>query len=289
MPGIPSRIKRYAGRHALVDGIPFHLPVVCRESPALFAIFRIDPDRAKAMLPGDELHPFRLWSKSLLIVSVMDYRNTTIGKYIEFSVGIACTMGRNPAPRLLPGLLPGLFGTGQFVVNLPVSSEISVKGGKGIWGMPKEQGSLDYRITEESVSSQYDIDGQLGVRITIPRPKSAWLRMSVGTSNYCAFRGMIWKSTIYFDSKAGFQLFPKGAELRIGDHPKVRALKTLGIEPDPIAIAFIPQAEGLLDDHLEAWFYSERQPIATQPEGLESVADLKLGQEWPPSPTADGR
>jgi len=241
------------------------------------------------MLPGDELHPFRLWSKSLLIVSVMDYRNTTIGKYIEFSVGIACTMGRNPAPRLLPGLLPGLFGTGQFVVNLPVSSEISVKGGKGIWGMPKEQGSLDYRITEESVSSQYDIDGQLGVRITIPRPKSAWLRMSVGTSNYCAFRGMIWKSTIYFDSKAGFQLFPKGAELRIGDHPKVRALKTLGIEPDPIAIAFIPRAEGLLDDHLEAWFYSEREPIFTEPEGLASVVDLKLGQEWPPSPTADGR
>ena len=32
----PSRIKRYAG-HALVDGIPFHLPVVCRES-ALFAV-----------------------------------------------------------------------------------------------------------------------------------------------------------------------------------------------------------------------------------------------------------
>jgi hypothetical protein len=112
-----------------------------------------------------------------------------------------------------PDFCPGLFGTGQFVVNLPVSSEISVKGGKGIWGMPKEQGSLDYRITEESVSSQYDIDGQLGVRITIPRPKSAWLRMSVGTSNYCAFRGMIWKSTIYFNSKAGFQMFPKGAEL----------------------------------------------------------------------------
>jgi hypothetical protein len=287
--GVPSRIKRYAGRFALVDDIPFHLPVACSESPALFAIFKINADKAQAFLPGNELFPVRLWSSGLLIVSVMDYRVTTIGRYIEYSVGIACTKGRRRAPRLLSALLPGLFGTGQFVVNLAVSSEISVKGGKGIWGMPKEQGSLDYRISDDTVSSQYDIDGQLGIRITIPRPKRAWLPISVGASNYCAFRGMIWRSHIHFKSKAGFTLFPKGAELLIGTHPKVTALKDLEIDPNPIAVAFIPQAEGVLDDHLEGWFYSSSAPITQAPPGMETVVNLGENQDWPPAPTALGR
>ena len=286
----PSRVLRAAGRHALVDGIPFPLPVYCKDSPALFAVFSINPDKAKALLPGNELHPVRLWNKGLLVVSVMDYRNTNIGKYIEFSVAIACSMGKNPAPRLLPGLFPKLFGTGQFVLELPVSSEISVKGGKGIWGMPKHQGSLDYQITEETVSSQYDLDGQLGIRITIPRPKKAWLPLSVGASNYCAYRGMIWRSTLYFKAKAGLCLKPKtGAELRIGDHPRLQALKNLEIEPTPLFTAFIPEAQGMLDDHLEGWFYSSPEPITERPEGFETVVNLGLGQDWPPAPTADGR
>jgi hypothetical protein len=287
--GVPSRIQRYAGRYALVDDIPFHLPVACSESPALFAIFKINAEKAKAFLPGNELFPVRLWNSGLMIVSVMDYRVTTIGKYIEFSVAIACTKGSRQAPRLLPAVLPGVFGTGQFVVNLPVSSEISVKGGKGIWGMPKEQGSLDYRITDDTVSSQYDIEGQLGIRITIPRPRRAWLPMSIGASNYCAFRGMIWRSVIHFKSKAGFILFPKGAELLIGNHPKVAHLKSLEIQPNPIMVAFIPQASGVLDDHLEAWFYSDADPITQMPQGMESVVNLGESQDWPPPPTADGR
>jgi hypothetical protein len=288
--GVPSRVLRAAGRHALVDGISFQLPVLCEESPALFAVFPINADEAKALLPGNEIHPLRLWNKGLLVVSVMDYRKTSIGKYIEFSVAIACTRGRNPAPRLLPALLPWVFNSGQFVVELPVSSEISVKGGKGIWGMPKHQGSLDYQITDQTVSSQYDLDGQLGIRITIQRPGRAWLPLSVSASNYCAYRGMLWKSNLHFKAKAGLSMFRKGsAELLIGDHPRMEMLKRLEIGKDPLFVAFIPSAQGVLDDHVEGWFYSEPNPITVRPEGFESVVSLGLGQDWPPSPTANGR
>ena len=33
----PARLQQQAGRWALVDGIPFQMPVYCRNSPALFA------------------------------------------------------------------------------------------------------------------------------------------------------------------------------------------------------------------------------------------------------------
>ena len=180
----PARLAEQAGRWAMVDGIPFHLPVACTNSPALFAAFSINAEKARALIPGNEIYPFRLWKKGLLIVSVIDYLDTTIGRYIEFSIAIACTHGRKAAPRLLPGVFQKSYGTGQWVFDLPVSSEVSVKGGKGIWGMPKHQANLDYVIGDRAVSSQYDLDGQMAVKIEIERPaKTSWpMRMGLRTT-----------------------------------------------------------------------------------------------------------
>jgi len=285
--GIPRRVQRYTGRHALVDGIPFQLPVACQNSPALFAVFPIDAEKARALLPGNELHPFRLWNKGLLVVTVIDYRETNIGKYIEYSIAIACTHGRKPAPRLLPGLFMKHYGTGQYVVDLPVSSEVSVKGGKGIWGMPKHQASLNYVITDEKVSSQYDLDGQLATYVEIERPAGARWPLRASAPNYCAFRGMLMKSYIHFRGKCGFKLFG-GAKARfvVGDHPRVQPLKTLDIAPNPLVVAFIPSAVGTLDDYFENWFLTFADPPEVPPEGLESVANLGLGEDWLPPPNA---
>lgn len=288
--GQPSRIDQQAGRWALVDGIPFKMPVFCRNSPALFAVFRINAEKARRLIPGNEIWPMRLWKKALLVVSVIDYLDTNIGRYVEFSVAIACTHGAGPAPRLLPALFMGHYGTGQWVWDLPVSSEVSVKGGKGIWGMPKHQGNLNYIVGDKVVSSQYDLDGQFAVKIEIDRPKSAWMPVSMTGVNYCGFRGMLYKSSVYFKGKLGFNLMKKGsARLLIGDHPRVQPLKDLEIDPDPVLAAFLPAANGVLDDHFECWFLSEPKLLTVVPEGMESVVNLGQSQEWlaPPAPIGD--
>ncbi|MFD3939923.1 acetoacetate decarboxylase family protein [Streptomyces sp. NPDC058611] len=178
---VPRRQRRLAGRHALVDGIPFELPVDSVDTPALMAGFTIDREAAARMLPGGELHPVVLpGGKGLLVVTVVNYLRTDIGRYIEYSIAIACTHGPRPAPPLLPGLLRGTFGTGQYVVDLPVSSEISVKGGKGIWGMPKHQAKLDFKVSDSAVSSQYEVGGRLGMYIEIERPPTTALPLRVG-------------------------------------------------------------------------------------------------------------
>ena len=45
----PARLEQQAGRWALVDGIPFKMPVYCRNSPPLFAVFSIDADKARKL------------------------------------------------------------------------------------------------------------------------------------------------------------------------------------------------------------------------------------------------
>ncbi len=283
-----GRLRREPGRHALVDGIPFTLPVASHESPALMAAFSIDARAAAELLPGDEVHPLRVWGeRGLLLISVVDYRSTNIGRYIEFSVAIACTHGERPAPALTPALplAQRLYGTGQYVIDLPVSSEVSVKGGKGIWGMPKHQANLDFAIAPRKVWSQYDLDGQLCVRIEVDRPRFESLPLSLATSNYCAFRGMLMKSNISFRGRAGFNLpLSRSARLQVGEHPRVQALKRLGISSRPLLSGYFPSTEGILDDHIDSWFLALQAPSSVVPEGLESVAGLGQSQEWLESP-----
>ncbi|MEA2312152.1 MAG: hypothetical protein QOE28_2120 [Solirubrobacteraceae bacterium] len=284
--GAPKRIERLRGRYALVDGVPFDLPIDSRDSPALMAVFPLSAARAAELIPGEEVHPIRLGGDvGLLVVTVVDYRTTDIGSYIEYSIAIACTHGERPAPPLLPGLFMRHYGSGQFVVDLPVSTEVSVKGGKGIWGMPKHQANLDFLIAPDKVTSTYELDGQLCTRIEIDRPRGAPFPLSMGAVNYCAFRGMLNKSSIYFKGHAGFRLpFTRSARLTIGDHPRMEPLKRLGIGSRPLMVAYFPATQGILDDHLESWFLTFKQPPAAQPEGMESVVGLGLGREWLPPP-----
>ena len=283
---VPKRVLEQQGYFSLVDGIPFRLPVQCSDTPVFMAVFPVNTEGAAALLPRG-IHPLRFGNHGLLVVTVVNYQNTTIGKYVEYSIAIACTQGDEPAPPLLPGLLMKAFDTGQYVLDLPVSSEISVKGGKGIWGMPKHQANLDFRIGERTISSQYDLDGQLAFYAEINHPGKPWFPVNMGAVNYCSFRGMLMKSSVYFQGKAAFAVGEKAsARVVIGDHPRVQPLRQLEIGSKAIATAFIPDATGWLDDHFECWFLQEEKIPDHAPEGMESVVNLGLSESWLPPPSA---
>lgn len=279
---IPKRLLKQAGRYARVDGIPYHLPINSDNAAVIMAAFPANYQKAQSLLPGNEVHPVRLWNgKAVFIVTVVDYRITDIGKYIEYSIALACTHGNKPAPKVLPALFIKNFGTGQYILDLPVSTEISVKGGKGIWGMPKHQASLDFIEGPELLSAQYDKDGKMVMRLDITRPSRIFLPMNMGAANYCRFRGMLMKSYIYFKGKAGLTLFKKGAaKITLGDHPNANQLKSLEIEQNPIFTAYLPKTTGILDDYFESWFLSYPELPEQTGEGLESVYHLGLGEEW---------
>jgi len=284
---VPKRIKNYAGRYAMIDGITFKLPVNAEKSPALMAGFLCDYEKAKAMLPGNEIHPVKAFGKAVFMVTVIDYRHTSIGKYIEYSLALAVTRGSKPAPAYLPAVFMKTYKTGQFILDLPVSSEISVKGGKGIWGMPKHKANLDFIIGDSQVSAQYEKDGEFAFRIEIEKPKKINFPINIGAVNYSHFRNMLMASYIHFKTKAGVKLF-KGAKgnLYIGDHSRTKFLKDLHIESKPFFTMYMPEANGILDDHFECWFMTyDQKPEKVTPEGFESVYDLKLNEDWLPAPS----
>ncbi|AEE45431.1 acetoacetate decarboxylase family protein [Cellulomonas fimi] len=292
---VPRRQRRLTGEAARVDTIPYAMPVSSEDSPVLMAAFPISLAAARAVLPGRELHPVSLgFGRGVLLATVVNYRSTDIGQYIEYSLAIAVTHGPRPAPPLLPMLLMRTLHLGQYVVDLPVSTEVSVKGGKGIWGMPKHQASLDFVVTDETVSAQYDtLDGRFGALVEIERPAPTGLPLKLAAANYCAFRGQLMRSTIYFEATGDVAVGP-GARARIvlGDAPGVQPLHALGIGDRPLFTAWLPTAHGVLDDHYEAWFLTGRTLAdvdADHASGrfgdpLGSVVGLGRGETWPPPP-----
>jgi hypothetical protein len=282
-----ARLRQQSGRYALVDGIPFQLPVRSQGTPALMAAFTVDASKAQALLPGDELHVLQFGGRAALVVTVVDYLITNIGRYIEFSIALACSHSAVSPGPLLALLRRGHYGLGQYVLDLPVSTEVSVKGGKGIWGMPKHQANLDFTVGKHTVSSQYDLDGQLAMRIEVSRPLNAWIPLRMAAANYCEFRGLLMKSYIYFHGRAGLHVRkPGSARLFIGAHPRVQALRNLDISDTPLFALFIPVSGGDLDDYFESWFLSYERPPDDAPEGLPSVVNLGQSQAWLPPPSA---
>ena len=196
------RLERLRGRHALVDGIPFVLPVDSRDTPALMAAFPISASAAAELIPGEEVRPLRLGGDTgVLVVTVINYITTDIGSYIEFSLAIACLHGLR---RLTPG---------QWVVDLPVSSRDLGQGRQGHLGHAQAPGQPRVRRARRTVYSHYDLDGEFCCRIEVDRPRLKGLPLRASAANFCAFRGMLFKSRISFKGPRGGEpaLQPHGA------------------------------------------------------------------------------
>ncbi|MFI7632586.1 acetoacetate decarboxylase family protein [Nonomuraea sp. NPDC049400] len=277
--------RRTAGRFANVDGIPFRMPVGTPGSPALLAAYPIDPRAAREVVP-EELRPHRIRGAGVLVIAVVDYQDTPIGSYVELCAGILCARSDRPAPPLPAGKV---FGTGVYICDMPVSTEISVKGGLGIWGMPKRRASLDFVVGESTVSSQYDLDGQMVMRVDVPRPARAWLPLRLTGTGYASFRGMLVKSSVTLRGRMGVT---RGAgpdsRLLIGDHERAAWLKRLDVGDRPFLTAFIPALRGVLDDHVESWFLTSASPLPPPGDGLGAVVGLGLGQDRLPPPDRAG-
>ncbi|MBC3640899.1 acetoacetate decarboxylase, partial [Klebsiella sp. Kps] len=82
----------------------------------------------------------------------------------------------------------------------------------------------------------YDADGALACLVEIARPARTSLPLKLAAINYCTFRGMLMKSTVYFAGAADLAVGPwaKG-RLVLGDQPIGKRLKALGIGRKPMA------------------------------------------------------
>ena len=130
---------------------PVELPVRYHDGSLMGAFWLVEETKAAALLP-DNLEPLLLPGRNAAAgLFMMDYRNSTLGPYGEVGIGIQAV--RKGTGATLIGYLwdmvanvfhvdemLSLFGqedSGLYVVTLPVTTQVSVAGGREVWGFPK--------------------------------------------------------------------------------------------------------------------------------------------------------
>ncbi|MBK5306483.1 MAG: acetoacetate decarboxylase family protein [Frankiaceae bacterium] len=218
-------------------GTTVAMPVEVRDASAGTAVFEVDAVAAGALLPAGfevaEVSPGR----AHLALVVVDYRDNDLGSYHE--VGVMFFV--RPADG---------GGDGTFIVRLPVDQPFTCEAGQVIWGFPKTLEEIDLDYSDTAVSCTLRMDGELVLRLCLPREADAAAEMPpTPMTAYTVIDGLP-HATTFTQGGAGFSMGFDAIELELGTHPVAKELAALGMSPTP---AFTTWTE-----HMRATFEEPR-------------------------------
>ncbi|WP_051460203.1 acetoacetate decarboxylase family protein [Pseudogulbenkiania sp. MAI-1] len=117
------------------------MPILYYDNSVLMAMFRVDYDKAQALVAGQGMQAVRFFGgKALAVVAFYQYRETSIADYNEVGVAIAAVPKGTAVPSFpMLSMLNSLdkAAVGFCVIDLPVTTPAACAAGKEIWGYPK--------------------------------------------------------------------------------------------------------------------------------------------------------
>jgi hypothetical protein len=209
-----------------VGGTTVSMPVQVRDASAGTAVFDVDAAAAGALLPEayEVVEPAP--GRAHLAVVVVDYRDNDLGSYLE--VGLMLFV----RPRA-----GGEDGT--FIFRLPVDQPFTCDAGRQIWGFPKTLEQIELAYADATVTATLHMDGELVLRLTIPRDAGADGEMPpTPMTAYTLLDGGP-HATTFTQGGAGFSMGAE-ANVELGGHPVAKELSALGL---PAAPAFTTWTE----------------------------------------------
>ena len=202
-----------------IQGRTVELPVVVRRAKAGVAFFDVDADAAQRFLPGDAFEVVEAApGRAQLLMALVDYEDNDLGDYLE--VGLTLFVRPRGGPE-------GSEGT--FIVHLPVDQGFTCEAGCTIWGFPKTVQDITADHGEGESRWSLSMDGQLVLRITVPRGGSDVMPdLAIQTYSY---KDGVPHSTPFRQGGSGAQtiLGPDGVQLELGDHPIAKELAGMGL------------------------------------------------------------
>ncbi|HEX6492709.1 MAG TPA: acetoacetate decarboxylase family protein [Candidatus Dormibacteraeota bacterium] len=214
------------------DGVA--IPLDIHRADLFVAYFPARLDAVAPLIPAG-LHPADFGeNRTAIAIGGINYLETAIGPYGEVGVMVPCTEGP-PAPGVettpLATFVPGF---GYYVLQLPVTTALSVRVGRGVWGFPKFLADIEFERVPGYQRVRLARGGstiltlrvpQLGVPVRDLRP---WVFYTVlGTELL----------KVSMDCRCVYQVLPAGpgARLELGDHDGIaHQLRGLGMSEQPL-------------------------------------------------------
>lgn len=201
-----------------VAGRPVIMPCVVRDASAGTAMFTVDARAARALVPSQfdvvETEPARCQ----VVLAVIDYRDNDLGDYLEVGITFFVTPAGAAADQ-----------AGTYISRLPVDQQFTCEAGRAIWGFPKSVEDIALDGADGSVTCTLRMDGQLVLRLTLPRGGSDEMPQLPMTT-YTMIDGAPHR-TAFTQGGAGSQVLAtgEGVTLELGDHPVAKELAGLGL------------------------------------------------------------
>lgn len=203
-----------------IAGRTVTMPVQVRDASAGTVLWDVDATAAQALLPADFEVAETAPGRANLAIALVDYRDNDLGSYLEIGIILF--------------VRPRAGGEeGNFIVHLPVDQEFTCEAGQRIWGFPKTVESIERVDGDGSTTWTLQMDGELVLRLTMPRGGSDEAPAMPMTS-YTVLDGAP-HATAFSQWGKGSQLVigGEGVALELGSHPIAKELESLGLPAEP--------------------------------------------------------
>jgi hypothetical protein len=246
----------------LMDGIAktYPFPTLYHDVGCAIGIFLCDYGAAAALMPHPRLKPVRMTrGRSLVIFSCYEYRQVLqVWPYNEIAMTIPVLANAWFRPRVLPMLASALFPRfGYHVFAMPVTSKENQLRGNRLWGLPKVTQRIDIeKAGGDCVTRAFDEEGKAYFTLRVPTAGTP-VDFDVTGSLYSALDGRVLRSRTSFQGRFAVTKHPRGLwkkglvpereYLTIGDGAAAKALRGLGIEPQPFQLRYSPSMNAAFD------------------------------------------
>ncbi len=126
------------------------MPILYFDNSIMMALFRVDYDKAQALVADQGMEAVRIiGGKALVVMAFYEYRSTSIANYNEVGIGIAVVPTGTKAPS---NPLLSMFNSldrasiGFCIIDLPVTTNAACAAGREIWGYPKFVTPIEFTL-----------------------------------------------------------------------------------------------------------------------------------------------
>ena len=232
-----------------IAGVSAKVPIFYREARAFNGIFPANYFKLKRMLPDHRFVPAQvLPGVGAVSFSALEYQDTDIGPYNEFSIGILLNSSQFlpiPGYNMLRQYLQGYYYV--YIYHLPVTTEVALRGGIDFYNYPKFLADIDFSDTEGEVICEL---GEKGEKILELRGRKVPAQRSSLLKYFCHLYQDKQPQTAEFKINAqemAQALGSAGVSISFGDsHPIARKFSDVLLGDKALMYIYIPKLQGIL-------------------------------------------
>lgn len=228
-----------------IAGTVLTMPVRVRKADVHSAMFSVSADAAQRLIDYSGLEVCRYRpGRAVVTLMLARYIDGDLGQYHEFGTGVMV----NPPGSSAHGLR-ALGSAAAFIHHLPVDQAFTLEAGRTIWGFPKVM--ADFTVREgEPFGFDVSHDGvhiagiDFGRGLPVPSALTSKPRtLNAYTHAEGTTREVPWEMKV-----SGLRLRPRGARLRLGQHPYADELASLGLPKPALACGSVAAVEMTFGD-----------------------------------------